>query len=304
MLREQKIKWITWIDWYDLEKKEIYNVLKEHDFHELDIEACMEENQRARIDSYEDYFFMVLHFPKYFLEEKKYELNEFNIFLKKDLLITFRSYPWLHVDKIFKKYEKQDFYDWEHCNKLYSWYILYEIIEAMLEKIFNTMSNTRKDLNLLEKIVFEKVNYKLINEIMIKKRNIIFLKHIFLPQVSVMRSTESNINKIFNWEIEEYFEDLEDKLMYIVNSINILEEHIISIEDAFKWIIDMNMNYIMKILTFFSALILPLTLITSFYWMNVDLPMQGNTDFVYTLLVSSITLMILLYILMKKNWKF
>lgn len=303
MLRELKIKWITWIDGYNLEKKEIYNVLKEHDFHELDIEACMEENQRARIDSYDDYFFMVLHFPKYELKTKTYELNEFNIFLKTDLLITFRNFPWVHVDKIFKKYEKQDFYDWEQ-SKLYSWYILYEIIEAMLEKIFNSINNSKKDLQLLERKVFEKVNYKLVNDIMIKKRNIIFLKHMFLPQVSVMRSTESNINKIFKWEIEEYFEDLEDKVVYIVDSINILEEHITSIEDAFKWIVDMNMNYVMKILTFFSAIILPLTLITSFYWMNVPLPMQDSINFVYFLLAFSTFIMVFLYMLMKKWWRF
>ncbi|MDD2870708.1 MAG: magnesium transporter CorA family protein [Candidatus Gracilibacteria bacterium] len=303
MLRELKIKGITWIDGYNLEKKEIYNVLKEHDFHELDIEACMEENQRARIDSYEDYFFMVLHFPKYIVKTKTYELNEFNIFLKKDLLITFRNFPGIHIDKIFTKYEKQDFYDGEHT-VLYSGYILYEIIEAMLEKIFNSINNSKKDINLLEKLVFEKVNYKLINDIMIKKRNIIFLKHMFLPQVSVMRSTESNINKIFKGEIEEYFEDLEDKVLYINDSLNILEEHITSIEDAFKSIVDMNMNYVMKILTFFSALILPLTLITSFYGMNVDLPMQKSTDFVYFLLALSTFVMVILYVIMKKKGKF
>jgi hypothetical protein len=67
----------------------------------------------------------------------------------------------------------------------------------MFEKIFRSIDNIKKDLTILEKMVFEKVNHKLINEIMIKKRNIIFLKHMFLPQVSVMRSTESNINKIF-----------------------------------------------------------------------------------------------------------
>lgn len=302
MIRELKIKWITWIDGYNLDKKTIYNVLKEHDFHELDIEACMEENQRARIDSYEDYFFMVLHFPKYLVNSKIYELNEFNIFLKKDLLITFRNFSWVHVDRIFTKYEKQDFYDNENT-KIYSWYILYEIIESMFEKIFKSINNIKKDLHKLEKFVFEKVDYKLVNEIMIKKRNIIFLKHMFLPQVAVMRSTESNINKIFKWEIEEYFEDLEDKILYIVNSITILEEHITSIEDAFKSIVDMNMNYVMKILTFFSALILPLTLITSFYWMNVSLP-NDYVNFVYILMWLSIVIMLLMYLFMKRKWKF
>ncbi len=303
MIRELKIKWITWIDGFNLEKKEIYAVLKEHDFHELDIEACMEENQRARIDSYDDYFFMVLHFPKYSISTKSYELNEFNIFLRKDLLITFRNFPWIHIDKIFTKYEKQDFYDNENT-KLYSWYILYEIIESMFEKIFKSIDSSKKDLKLLEKLVFEDINYKLVKDIMIKKRNIIFLKHMFLPQVAVMRSTESNINKIFKWEIEEYFEDLEDKVLYIVNSITILEEHIINIEDTYKWIVDMNVNYVMKILTFFSAFILPLTLLTSFYWMNIDLPLQESSNSVYFLLAITTIIMIFIYIIMRKKGKF
>jgi magnesium transporter len=55
--------------------------LKNYDFHELDIEACMEENQTARIDFYDDYIFMIFHFPKFDSKTKTYELNEFNIFL-------------------------------------------------------------------------------------------------------------------------------------------------------------------------------------------------------------------------------
>jgi len=56
-------------------------ILQNYNFHELDIEACTEENQRARIDVYDDYLFMVLHFPKYNEKTKIYNLNEFNIFL-------------------------------------------------------------------------------------------------------------------------------------------------------------------------------------------------------------------------------
>jgi magnesium transporter len=65
--------------------------------------------------------------------------------------------------------------------------------------------------------------------------------------------------------MEVYFEDLEDKLEQIVNEIVILEEHIDSVEDAFKTIVDINTNMIVKVLTIFSAFLLPLTLITSFY---------------------------------------
>jgi magnesium transporter len=65
----------------NLSKDEIFSMLKKYDFHELDIEACLEENQRARIDSYQNYLFIILHFPKYNRETLQYELNEFKIFV-------------------------------------------------------------------------------------------------------------------------------------------------------------------------------------------------------------------------------
>jgi hypothetical protein len=65
--------------------------------------------------------------------------------------------------------------------------------------------------------------------------------------------------------MEVYFEDLEDKLDQILTEINILQEHIDSIEDSFKTMLDIKTNSIIKFLTLFSAFMLPLTLITSFY---------------------------------------
>jgi magnesium transporter len=55
--------------------------VRHYNFHELDIEACLEENQRARIDYYDDYMFITLHFPKYNPRTQIYDLNEFDIFL-------------------------------------------------------------------------------------------------------------------------------------------------------------------------------------------------------------------------------
>ena len=92
MLRQLFIKGITWIDGIDLPEKKIEEILESYDFHELDIEAALEPNQRARIDSYDDYIFLTLHFPKYNQVLKLYELNEFHVFLGKNYLITLRDF--------------------------------------------------------------------------------------------------------------------------------------------------------------------------------------------------------------------
>jgi len=72
---------LKWIDGIDLPEKQIEEILESYDFHELDIEAALEANQRARIDSYDDYLFLTLHFPKYNQIQKIYNLNEFHVFV-------------------------------------------------------------------------------------------------------------------------------------------------------------------------------------------------------------------------------
>jgi magnesium transporter len=64
------------------------------------------------------------------------------------------------------------------------------------------------------------------------------------------------------------------------------------------------MNWIMTVLTLFSAFLLPLTLITGFYWMNVEpLFMADKPWFVYWVIIISISIMVLSYIYFKKKWK-
>lgn len=305
MLRELKIGWIKWIDSVWLKPTEIEKALKKYNIHELDLEACIEWNQKARIDKYNEYSFLIFHFPKYNRHRKIYELNEFNIFLWKDFLITFRDSTWSHINQIFNFYDDLKIATKKKDMKVTSGYILYEITQAMLEKMFRVTKRINADIKKIEKEIFDwDSNTGLVKDIMIKKRNIILLKHMFKPQVNVLKQLETVVNELYSWKIEVYFEDLEDKLEQIVNEINTLQEYIDSIEDAFKSMVDIKTNFVIKILTVFSAFMLPLTFITSFYWMNVKLPYSNNIQFVFFLLFISLFFMVLIYVLLRKNWRF
>lgn len=110
----------------------------------------------------------------------------------------------------------------------------------------------------------------------------------FQPQMAVLVQLEDHMKKLFNDEIEAYFEDLEDKMQKIITDISVLEEQIESVEDAFKSMIDIQTNSIIKFLTIFSAFMLPLTLITSFYGMNITLPYQDSPYIVYAAMCISV----------------
>ena len=199
MIRELKISHIKWIDVVGASEQEKLDILKTYNFHELDIEACLEGNQRPRIDEYPDdgYSFIIYHFPKYDLRRKLYLLNEFNIFFSKDYIITFRDYPFSQIESIFNHYDGLKQTQKDEDIKFTTGYILYEITQAMLEKMFGVLKKSGQDVKNLENSVFEKADSFLVKDIMLKKRNIVVLKNMFTPQVMVLKNIEHVINKIY-----------------------------------------------------------------------------------------------------------
>lgn len=108
-------------------------------------------------------------------------MNEFHVFVGKDFIITLRDFEGRYIDKIFEKYEKKQ--EVEYDLDISPGLILYEIIQAMLEKMFQVSLNIRKDIRVIEQQVFQKPTSPLVRDILIKKRNIIVLKHMFQPQM-------------------------------------------------------------------------------------------------------------------------
>jgi hypothetical protein len=116
-------------------------------------------------------------------------------------LITFRDFHGNKIDKIFDYYKNQqnleELREDDDEIKITTGYILYEIIQHMLEKMFRVTRINTKDMRILEQKVFESDDYSLVREIMMKKRNIILIKNMFKPQVMLFKQLEYVINKMY-----------------------------------------------------------------------------------------------------------
>ncbi len=255
----------SWLDRVNPPLDEIDAVMTKYDFHELDRDAILEANQYARLDAYDDYIFLVLHFPKYDANSERYIHNELNIFISREYLITFRYYQSSTMRRLYEKYEN-DLKAGKHESPAI---LLYAIIEAYLDKTMKMLERFARDLKVLERELFSARGTETIRNIMTKKRNIITLKHMMKPQILVLRMIESHMKARFSGEVELYFENLEDKLDKIFSEIQLLQENIDSMEDTLKSIFELESNTTIKYLTTFSAFMLPLTLLTGIFGMNI-----------------------------------
>jgi magnesium transporter len=286
-----------WTDRINPPLDEIDAIIEKYGFHELDREAILESNQYARIDTYEDYLFLVLHFPKYEPHTERYIQNELNIFIAKDYLITFRYYQSTTMKRIYDRYEERlEKNIWTEPA-----FLLYEILEGFLDKTMKMLERFARDLKALEYELFTARGTDTIRNIMTRKRNIITLKHMMKPQIAVLKLIELRMKERFSEEVEFYFENLEDKLDKIFSEIQLLQENIDSMEDTLKSIFELDTNTTIKYLTVFSAFMLPLTLATSFFGMNVESGHFDNWIIYISLILVTVIFIGIAYIFIKKR---
>ncbi len=307
-----KVGNITWTHLFSPSHEEIEKISKLFDFHEIIEEDLFETNIQDKVDTYDDYIFLVLHFPKYRPSLQRYILNEFKIILGNNFIISISSHSSSHIRKLMEKYQKesQQIEDDEEY-KISTYYILYLIIDSMYEKTINLLHKNNKDILEMEEKLFagKWLSKDLLERMMIKKRNINFLKYIFIPQAEILEEAQNILIEFFEndaeaqEEIEVHFEDLEYKLDKIQNQIKILASHIDSLTEVYNSLMNIQINTIITILTIFTAIVGIHTLIAGWYWMNVPLPGQDNPWAFWFILASTIIITLGMIALFKiKKW--
>lgn len=269
------IWWIDWIHIANPTQSDVDELDSKYELHELVYDDLLELNSQDKIDVYDNYLSISLHFPKFDPTSQRYILNELNVVLWKDFLITATRLLTNHIEQLRKQYQKdtQDLEDDEDY-KITTYFMLYQIIDNLYDKTLRILSKFYKDLVIMEEDLFAKnqINSKAINNILIKKRNISYLKHIYSTQWAVIEELNEILPKFYEDELSVYFEDLHTKRNKIMSNIVNLQENVDSIADTYSNLMTVNTNNTILVLTIFTWLMLPLTFLTGLYGMNVPLP--------------------------------
>ena len=307
-MQETKFKKNKWINIVHPTQENMSVLAKKYKFHELDLEDCLQQTERPKIDEYEKYLFIVLQFPVYNKRHHRYDTEQVNIFIGQNYLVTLHQGKLKELNQIFEqcksslKSRKRFFGELEGTG-----YLLYEIISILFESIFKTTDKIQKSIRQVETEIFESKRAKdeLFN-IMVLKKNVITLRKILLPQRSVIASLEHKQKRFLPPDFEIYFDDVVDQIESLWNILGTQKEIVESLEDTNESLLSHNINETIRTLTVFSAIMLPLTFATGLFGMNVKLPFaeamnQGNHFWTILLLMGGIILA-MLAIFKWKRW--
>lgn len=299
---------MTWMHFHHPSKEEIQEIVETYDVHELIEEDIAEKTTQDKIDVYDDAIFLVLHFPKYDKKSGKYLSNEFNIILGKKFIVSVTKYHTNHIESIREEYNQdlsEDEDRDEHKFKISPYYILYKIIDVMYDKVLLALHKFNQDLNELEENVFDEEGSSkdLLERMLLKKRNIVFLKHLILPQSDILQEIQKATMTFYEWDLDVYFEDLQYKTDKILANINVAMENAESLSMMYNTLANIKTNSIISLLTVLTIIIWIMTMISGLYGMNVRLP--GESSPVMFPIILGIMLLVswlVFFFVKKKKW--
>jgi magnesium transporter len=264
---------LTWIHLDTTSLESAQELADRFGWHPLDVEDVMSKRQRPKIDDYADegYLFGVLHFPVYDRTIQRLNAAELDIFVGPDYLVTLPAVELLPVTRLFDRCR----IDAEFRAELFSkgsGRLLYEVLDDLFDYCFPILDKIGHKLDSLEDDVFEGRSEEVVRDISNVKQEIISYRKIIKPERSTLRLLERHVERFLPEELELYFDDVVDAAERIWDILDNYKEVVEALEDTNESVISHRQNDVLRVLTVFSVVLLPLTLITGFFGMNVRFP--------------------------------
>jgi magnesium transporter len=264
--------------WFNIERpRQIDRAwLEEHfDFHPLDYEDVFSRNQRPKVDEYEGYLFVVLHFPVYDKRVNRLNAAELDIFVGPDFLITLPNESLAPLQYVFDRCQNNEDIREDMFSKG-AGYLLYKVVDACVDASFPMLRKMGLKLERLEQAIFdEEANREIVRDLSNAKQEIINFRKIVRPQRAALRDLERT-KRYVTGELDIYFDDINDASERVWDMLENYREVIEGLETTNESVLSHRLNDSIRVLTAFSVIMLPLTLIASVLGMNVGVPGEGS----------------------------
>lgn len=304
-LKEVKNGNIFWIDIVNPTDKDIKKLSERFGFHELDLEDCMSNIQRPKIDHYEDYLFLVTHLPRYFKGSKRLLTSEVDVFIGKNYLVTVHNGSQKLLIQLFEKCQKDKSFFREYSAKG-SGYLLYEIMTTLYGNCFKMIDKIYERIETLDDKIFSKKEKPkdLIRDFSNLRREIINFRRVIKPQRDVLDELEKAKTTFLSEGVDVYFDDVGDMVEKIWDLLENQKEIVDSLVGTYESIVSNQTNDIIKILTIFSVIMLPLTLLSGIYGMNISNLPYAETEFAFQFVAGAMITVVVMMIAFfsKKRW--
>jgi magnesium transporter len=267
---------LRWLDIVQPNTEHVAMLRERHNFHPLHLEDVLSHLQRPKLDDSpeDEYVFLVLHFPVFDKTDRLSIPSEIDIFAGRNYIITIHDGKLKPLVRLVKTAANEQVR--AQLMGRGSGFLLYRIIEAMINACFPMVYRIDQNLDTIETGIFKRNAQKMVEELSFVRRDIIAMRRIIKPNIPVVRSLEIRERTFLRVDEEEYFGDLTDGMNKLWDMLEEQKEIIEGLNATLDGVTSHRINEEMKVFTFISVVFLPMTLIASILGMNVVIPYANH----------------------------
>jgi magnesium transporter len=271
-LHVEQITWgdLTWVNIQLPTERETDWLSQNYHFHRLALDDCLSRKQISKIDVYPGYLFFIFHYPFYDKATRIASKRQWSAFIGENYLVTVHSGELKTLVALFRDCQAN-----EDARKEYlssgSGFLLYRLLDRTVDSYFPVMDKILSLIEDLEEDVFDE-EVEAAKEISILRRDIITQRAVFFPTRAIFIEMENKIKRFSKTDVTAYYSDLMDHINKICDTLDEAKEIIEVFTDADSTLGTHRINAVLRVLTILATIGTVLTVVASFYGMNVDLP--------------------------------
>jgi magnesium transporter len=292
---------VTWININGLHNTEyIKEVGRIFDLHPLVLEDILNTGQRPRVEEYDDYIFVGLKMIRFDTSSDMVVNEQLSMVLGDTFLLTFQEQPGDVFEPVRERIRRQK----SKIRVSGTDYLAYALMDTLVDNYIAVIEQMGEKIEDLEEEILTSHDNRVMEKINLFKREINYLRKSIRPS----REAIFKIVRLENLLIKEntlpFFKDLEDLINKAAEAIETYRDLLTDHLNIYNSVVANRMNDIMKILTIFAAIFIPLTFVAGIYGTNFEYLPELHYKYSYFVFWIVLILMAagLLYYFKRKKW--
>jgi magnesium transporter len=300
-MRHVQHKNITWIDFEDINKQDLEYLNEHFNIHPLALEELFIPSYQPHVVQYDNCLFFSIHLPLFDAENRTTFPGEIDIILTSDYLITSHKHTIYQIGNFFRQIEgsvakRQEFLEQTTAH------LLHHLLELLFRSCFPKLHHISRRIDAIETEVFNGNEKEMVFEISVLKRDILNFRRTLKPQRAILESLLQNHHPYIPETTKIYFQDLVGTNIRLWSLLESHKETIEALEATNNSLLSHKLNLTMKVLTIFSAIMLPMTVYSNILAMSADIPLgkDPNAFWIHVAIMGAISVFTILVFRLKR----
>jgi magnesium transporter len=235
--------------------------------HPLVQEDILNTDHRPKIEVHDTYLYIVLKMLQFDHTHKTVQMEQVSLIVGDDYVLSFQERAGDVFNGVRERLRQGH---GRRIRQLGPDYLAYALIDAMVDNYFVLLENLGDAIEDLEADLLSRPTPNTLNQIHHYKREMLLLRKAVWPLREVLSSLSRDESVILSHDIRVYLRDVYDHTIHIIDNIETLRDLLSGMLDLYMSSVSQRMNEIMKVLTLFASIFMPLTFIAGVYGMNFD----------------------------------